>query len=188
MYLGALLTLTFHGWRHSRATLLPRPWMLIILVLFFFAWAGDGVNSFLSVIPSAPHLYPPSNLLRLVTGTLMGITIGSFVHVMFNSLVWRAPSPEAIFPTRREFFAVIGLGALLVFVVQSEWQPLLHPVAALSLIAILTLHIGLMTALAANLTHTALTWREILPRLAIGTIVALTYLSAIASLRLVLNL
>ncbi len=187
LYLGALLSLLVHAWRHPRAVGLPRPWMLVVLVLFFFAWAGDGVNSFLSVIPSVPHLYPPSNLLRLITGTLMGITVGSLVFVMFNSLVWRAPNPTAIFATRREFLALLGLGALLVFIVQSEWELLLYPLAVASLVAILTLHVGMMTALAVNLTRRmALTWREVLPAFAIGSLVALTYLSAIALVHAVL--
>jgi uncharacterized membrane protein len=144
LYLGALLTMIFHTWRHPRAVGLPRPWMLVVLVLFFFAWVGDGMNSFLSAIPSIPHLYPPSNLLRLITGTVMGITIGSLVFVMFNSLVWRASDPAAIFATRREFLAMLGLGTLLVLIVQSEWAPLLCPLAAASLIAILTLHVSMM--------------------------------------------
>jgi uncharacterized membrane protein len=180
LYLGALLTMIFHTWRHPRAVGLPRPWMLIVLVLFFFAWVGDGVNSFLSAIPSMPHLYPPSNLLRLITGTMMGITIGSLVFVIFNSLVWRASDPAAIFATHREFLAVLELGAVLVLIVQCEWAPLLYPLAAASLIAILTLHVSMMTALAANLTRAVLTWREALPAFAIGMLIALMYLSASA--------
>jgi len=192
LYLGALLTLIFHAWRRPRAVGLPRPWMVVALVLFFFAWAGDGLNSFLSmtevtlVIPSVPHLYPPQNLLRLITGTLMGITIGSLVFVMFNSLVWRAPNPDSIFATRREFFALLGLGALLVFVVHSEFAPLLYPLNLAILIAILVLHTTLVTAFIANLTRPALNWRQALPAFAFGALIALLYLSAIALLRAIL--
>jgi uncharacterized membrane protein len=186
LYLGALLTLIFHAWRHPRAAGVPRPWMLFALVLFFFAWAGDGVNSFLSLFANLPHLYPPQNLLRLITGTLMGITIGSLVFVMFNSLVWRAPNPDSIFATRREFFALLGLGALLVFIVHSEFALLLYPLNLAILIAILLLHVTMMTALAANLTRPALNWRQAIPACTLGALVALTYLSVIALLRYVL--
>ena len=192
LYLGALLTLILHTWRRPRAVGLPCPWMLVVLVLFFFAWAGDGLNSFLSmtevtlVIPNLPHLYPPSNLLRLITGTMMGITIGSLVFLMFNSLVWHAPNPESIFATRREFFALLGLGALLVFIVHSEFAPLLYPLNLAILIAIPTLHTMLVTAFIANLTRPALNWRQAVPAFALGALIALTYLSAIALLRVVL--
>jgi uncharacterized membrane protein len=186
LYLGALLTLLFHAWHRRRAMGVPRPWMLVVLVLFFFAWAGDGVNSFLSMVPALPHLYPPQNLLRLITGTLMGITIGSLVFIVFNSLVWRTPNPESIFATRREFFALLGLGALLVFIVHSEFAPLLYPLNLAILIAILVLHTTLVTAFVANLTRPALNWRQAMPAFALGALIALTYLSAIALLRAIL--
>lgn len=186
LYLGALLTLIFHAWRRPRAVGLPRPWMLFVLVLFFFAWAGDGLNSFLSMYPRLPHLYPPQNLLRLITGMLMGITLGSLVFVMFNSLVWRAPNPESIFATRREFFALLGLGGLLVFAIHGEFAPLLYPLNLAILTAILVLHTTLMSALVANLTHRALTWRQTMPGFALGALIALTYLSTIALLRVIL--
>jgi uncharacterized membrane protein len=186
LYLGALLALIFHAWRRPRAMGVPRPWMLVVLILFFFAWAGDGVNSFLSMVPALPHLYPPQNLFRLTTGTLMGITIGSLVFIVFNSLVWRAPNPESIFATRREFFALLGLGALLVFIVHSEFAPLLYPLNLAILIAILVLHTILVTAFIANLTRPALNWRQAMPAFALGALIALTYLSAIALLRAIL--
>jgi uncharacterized membrane protein len=183
LYLGALLTIGFHAWRHPRASGLPRVWMLVALVLFFFAWAGDGVNSFLAAFPNLPHLYPPSNLLRLITGTLMGLTTGSFIYVMFNALVWRPINPAPILATNREFFALLGLGALLVAVVQTEWAPLLIPLTGSSLAAILILHLALTSALAANLTGTVSTWREARKALLIGLLVALFYLDVFALAR-----
>jgi uncharacterized membrane protein len=186
LYLGALLTLIFHAWRHPRASGTPRAWVLFALALFFFAWAGDGVNSFLSTIPILPHLYPPQNILRLITGTLMGITIGSLVFIVFNSMLWRAPNPDSIFATRREFFALLGLGALLILIVHSEFAPLLYPLNLAILIAILVLHTTLVTAFIANLTRPAMNWRQALPAFALGALIALTYLSAIALLRALL--
>ncbi|MCI0477583.1 MAG: DUF2085 domain-containing protein [Anaerolineales bacterium] len=186
LYLGALLTMIFHTWRHPRAMGVPRPWILFALVLFFFAWAGDGVNSFAATFSLVPHLYPPQNILRLVTGTLMGITIGSLVFIVFNSMLWRAPNPDSIFATRREFFALLGLSALLVLVVHSEFAPLLYPLNLAILIAILVLHTTLVTAFIANLTRPALNWRQALPAFALGALIALTYLSVIAWLRALL--
>jgi hypothetical protein len=138
------------------------------------------------VIPSVPHLYPPQNLLRLITGMLMGITIGSLVLVMFNSLVWRAPNPDSIFATRREFFALLGLSGLLALVVHGEFAPLLYPLNLAILIAILMLHTLLVTAFVANLTRPALNWRQTVPTFAFGALIALSYLSAIALLRVLL--
>jgi uncharacterized membrane protein len=189
MYLGALVTIGFLAWRRPRAMGLPRPWMLLALLLFFFAWAGDGVNSFLSVIPTAPHLYPPANILRLVTGTLMGITIGSLAFVMFNASVWSAPDPAPIFATRSEFFALLGLGAVVVVIVQSEWSPLLYPLTLASLAAILILHTGLMAAMVASAwRHRTAAWRGAIPALGLGLGIALAYLDLLALGRLLLSL
>jgi uncharacterized membrane protein len=186
LYLGALLTMIFHAWRHPRASGTPRAWVLFALVLFFFAWAGDGVNSFAATFSLVPHLYPPQNILRLITGTLMGITIGSLIFIVFNAMLWRAPNPDSIFATRREFFALLGLGALLVLIVHSEFAPLLVPLNLAILISILALHTTLVTAFIANLTRPALNWRQALPAFALGALIALTYLSAIAWLRALL--
>lgn len=186
MYLGALLTLIFHAWRHPRASGTPRAGVLFALVLFFFAWAGDGVNSFAATFALLPHLYPPQNILRLITGTLMGITIGSLVFIVFNSMVWRAPSPATILTTRREFFALLGLGAALVLIIHSEFEWLLYPLNAAMLIAILVLHTLLVTAFIANLLRGASDWRRALRFCALGLLIALTYLSAIAGLRALL--
>jgi len=183
LYLGALLTMIFHAWRHPRAMGVPRPWILFALVLFFFAWAGDGVNSFAATFSRLPHLYPPQNILRLITGTLMGITIGSLVFIVFNSMLWRAPNPDSIFATRREFFALLGLGALLILIVHSESALLLYPLNLAILISILALHTTLVAAFIANLTRPAANWRQALPLFAVAALIALTYLSAIAFLR-----
>lgn len=186
LYLGALLTMIFHAWRHPRAMGVPRPWILFALGLFFFAWAGDGVNSFAATFSRLPHLYPPRNILRLITGTLMGITIGSLVFIVFNSMLWRAPNPDSIFTTRREFFALLGLGALLVLIVHSESALLLYPLNLAILISILALHTTLVTAFIANLTRPAANWRQAVPALALGALIALAYLSALAWLRALL--
>lgn len=183
MYLGALLTFIFHAWRHPRASGTPRAWVLLALVLFFFAWAGDGANSFAATFALLPHLYPPQNILRLVTGTLMGITIGSLVFIVFNAMLWRAPSPASIFATRREFFALVALGALLVLIVQGEFALLLYPLNLVILIAILALHTILVTAFLVSLTRPASNGRETLPLFALGALIAVMYLSAIAFLR-----
>ncbi len=188
LYLGALLTLGFHSWRHPRAVGMPRPWVLVTLVLFFFAWAGDGVNSFADYLRIVPPLYPPQNILRLATGALMGITLGTLVFVMFNSLVWRRVSPEAVLATPREFLALLVLMAVLVAAVASQWEWFLYPLQFVGLAAILILNGGLMSAMAANMMARASdNWREALPVMVVGALIALGYLDAFALGRLALG-
>ncbi|MGE5138057.1 MAG: DUF2085 domain-containing protein [Rudaea sp.] len=189
LYLGGLLTLAYLGLRHPRAVGLPRLWMLAAMVLFFLAWAGDGVNSFLASFPTPlPHLYPPQNILRATTGMLMGITLGSLVFIMFNSLLWRNVRPEAVFASPREFLGLVALGAALVLVVNSQLPNLLVPLTLASLVAILTLNSALMAAMAASLMRRlADNWRGARAPLLAGIAVALFYLDAIALLRVLIG-
>ncbi len=187
MYLGALLTILYHTWRHPRAIGMPRPWVLVAMVLFFVMWGGDGVNSFSDYL-GFPSLYPPQNILRLTTGALMGVTLGSLIYVMFNSLVWQRVSPEPILATSREFLGLLGLIGLLILTIATQWDGLLYPVQIASLIAILTLNGGLMTAMAANLMRRAANnWREARPALTVGLLIALGYLDAFALGRFLLG-
>ncbi len=189
MYVGGLFTLLFHAWRHPRAVSLPRSWVVAALLFFFFAWAGDGVNSFLSSVPVLPHLYPPQDILRLITGTLMGITMGSLIFVMFNSLIWRDTNPAPILETPRELLALLGVGALLVLTVQSEWGIFLFPLTLVSLVAILVLNTALMSALAASLIQRrAQIWYEARRPLAFGSVIALVLLDTMALFRVLLGI
>ncbi len=190
MYLGGLLTLVYQAWRHPRAIGLPPAPVLGALMLFFVAWGADGVNSFVATVPTfVPALYPPQNILRLTTGMLMGISLGTMVFIMFNSLVWRSYSPEKVLATPAEFLGLIGLGAVLVLVVNSQWDYLLLPITLTSLVAILTLNSALMVAMAANIMRRlADNWREARPPLLVGSIVALTYLDGIALLRVLMGI
>ncbi len=118
----------------------------------------------------------------------MGVTLGSLIYVMFNSLVWQRVSPERILDTPREFLGLLGLIGLLILTIATQWDGLLYPVQIVSLIAILTLNGGLMSAMAANLMRRAANnWREARPALMVGVLIALGYLDAFALGRFLLG-
>ncbi len=181
MYLTAWLTLGWLAWRYPRSAARPRIWVLIAFGLFFLAWAGDGFNSLFASLPGLPHLYEPTNLLRLITGTGMGVAMGSFIFVMFN-MVWSSGSTDAKpLVSIGDFVALLGVCALVVLVVQSEWSPLLVPLSAASLLAILTLHGMLMTAMVGTAPVLGARLRASrLRSLAVGVGIALVYLDAFA--------
>lgn len=190
MYLGALITLLYLAWRHPRAVGVPPAWALIAMLLFFLAWGGDGVNSFLATIPTPiPSLYPPENILRLTTGALMGVSLGALTFIMVNSQLWRQVSPAPVLASLREFLGLLGLIALLIFAVASEAEWLLFPLTLACLISILVLHTTLMSAMAANLLRWfANNWREASRPLLAGLVVGLAYLDGIALLRVLLGI
>lgn len=89
--LASLVVLMSLG-RH-RAAGLPSNGAVAVLVLFLGAMAVDGVNSLLTDL-GAWHPYGPSNELRLLTGWMAGISIGTVLMMLTGMLLWYAPSTE----------------------------------------------------------------------------------------------
>lgn len=185
MYVGALCSLAYFSWRHPRSASLPRSWFAAAPLLFFVLWATDGVNSLLASVPIFPHLYPPENVLRLITGTLMGITIASLIFIVFNSVTWQHPNPEPILATGRELMYLLGIAAVIVLAVQLDWSPVLLPITLASLISVLILNATLMSALVGSFVrHPSTTWRGAGVPILLGSSIAVTFLNGMAVLRL----
>jgi len=146
-YLGAvagLIVIAARGRR--RAARLPTPAILATLGIFLLAWAIDGFNSFLTFIPGLPHFYEPRNLLRLITGTLEGLAIAAVMLPMANLSIWASPEPRRSIGSWRDLGWMLVAAAAVIALVNSEWSPLLYPLAILSELAILGL-VGLVNAM-----------------------------------------
>lgn len=140
MYLGALVGIAgLAGLGRLRYGKFPRPALLAIFGVFAAAWAIDGFNSYLTLIPGAPHAYEPNNTLRLITGTLMGLTLGVLVFTGFNQNVWRGWKDEPVLRSFREIGLLLLLGAVVVVLVLSENPLVLYPLALLSAAGVLVL-------------------------------------------------
>jgi len=77
-FLGLLITLVFLYPRDKRSGF-PARMKIAVLVLFFLFFAVDGINSTLTLLPGLKPLYAPSNILRLISGFLMGIALANLV-------------------------------------------------------------------------------------------------------------
>jgi uncharacterized membrane protein len=103
IYLGAMATV---GWLWAsgrpRAARLPPLQILLILAGFVVVMAVDGFNAMLADL-GAPHPYEPSNALRLVTGTLAGVTLGVAAGHVFAAAAWgRGDRQQAVVGRPRE--------------------------------------------------------------------------------------
>ena len=140
MYLGAMLTFAYlGGFQRRRAGLYPSRPILAILVLFGVAFAVDGINSYLHFFPAAPHLYEPSNTMRLITGTLMGVVLGALVLPGFNQTVWRAWRREPVLRSGRDLGLLLAMAAGLILLVLTGNPLVLYPLALLSSLGVLLL-------------------------------------------------
>lgn len=140
IYLGAMLGfLTLAAAGRTRAAGLPSTRLILTLVGFIAVMGVDGVNSYLSFFPQLPHLYPPQNWLRLITGTLAGLAISMLVFPSFNQTVWRHWEDRPALASFRELLGLLLLAGILIGLVLAENPLALYPLALLSSLGVLAL-------------------------------------------------
>jgi uncharacterized membrane protein len=139
MYLGAMLGLIYQAVRWSRRCGMPARPIQVILGIFFLAFAVDGVNSFFSFFPGAPSLYAPNNLMRLLTGSGMGLAIALVLSPAFNQTVWNTQDLRPAMGGMRGFVGLLGLMTLVDLALISQNHVLLYPLALISAAGVLVI-------------------------------------------------
>jgi uncharacterized membrane protein len=186
-FLGAMLGLaSMLLLRRHRASAMAPVSVLLALIVFFVLWGFDGLNSYMTLFPGAPHLYEPQNWLRLTTGMLNGLALVIFVFPIFNFTLWRDPTSERVIKSLGELAAILLVAVLLVLVVQAELDFLLYPLAILSSLGVLVMLVLINSMLAAVVLGregAARSWREALVPLVVGLALGLLELAAMVLLR-----
>jgi uncharacterized membrane protein len=175
MYLGIMGAWLFYSIAGRREGGFPTPRILAVLGLFAIVWALDGLNSFMTLIPGAPSVYAPSNMGRLLTGTLMGISMMSIVYPMFNQVAWRDWNPQPALDSARKLGGVILTGLLLSGLVLTENPIILYPLALISAASVVLLLTMIYATMIMNFwrSNQAKNWRDIWLVLTMGFILAL---------------
>ena len=170
----------------GRTSRFPPVRVLILLVGFIVLMGVDGLNSYLSFFPGAPHLYEPHNTLRLITGTLYGLSLSILVFPVFNFTLWREPKPNEALSGFKEL-SILLLGALFIgLIVQAQIDAFLYPLAlasALGVLVIFTLVNTLLVLVVSGREGQAITWRDALLPLALGLGATLLEIGAIDLVR-----
>lgn len=159
---------------------------VIILVLFFASMVLDGLNSTLYEF-QLPHLYAPSNPLRLGTGLLAGIAAAPFM-VWLVALVALPPGGERRVIVRSwwEPITLLALAALFAALVMSEQAAAYLPAALLSVggvVAMLTMAALALLIYSSPLRERVSCWRQLLRPAPIALLVALAVLAGSAAVR-----
>lgn len=178
---GLLLAL-----RRGRAGQLPPAGIVLLLLGFIALWAFDGLNSYLTLFPGAPHLYEPHNLLRVTTGGLQGVALIALVWPFFNVTFWAETTRQRSIANLVEVAGLLLIVAAIAASVSSQLAALLHPLALLSVAGVLlmlTLVNTMLVTLALRRDAQARAWREALPLLMAGLALAGLELLAINLLR-----
>jgi uncharacterized membrane protein len=139
MYLGAMLGLVYQAFTGKRRAGMPPLRVLVLLGVLVLAFGVDGVNSFLHLFPGAPALYEPNNLLRLLTGTGMGLVLALVLYPAFNQAVWQQVDPTPAVSGLRYFLLILGLALVVDWLVWVNNPLLLFLFALVSAAGVLVL-------------------------------------------------
>jgi uncharacterized membrane protein len=138
MYLGALTSLIYQLRLGKRGGMPPTK-IMIVLGMFFLAFAIDGVNSYFHFFSNLPTLYQSTNWLRLLTGSGVGLSIAAVLFPTFHQTVWEKWDSQPAIGT----FGELGILVILVLFVDglilSENPLLLYPLALMSAAGVIIL-------------------------------------------------
>lgn len=163
----------------------PRP-VKLLLGIGVIALGIDGLNS-LALDLHLPHIYQPSNLLRLATGLLAGLALAAFALPTLNKLVWRHYYALSSLASWRMILWVFLPLLLVCFLATASQTPLLlYPLALLSTAGLLMAvsSINLMGIILARKQCEAFTSvRQLAPYLGLALLLAIGELILLAQLR-----
>ncbi len=189
-YLGVLLGfLGLAALRRWRVSGLPPSEVLVSLISFIGLWGIDGLNSFLALLPNAPHLYQPHNLWRLITGTLNGLALSIIVYPIFNFVLWKETDNERVIRNWQELGYLLIPAVLLVWIVQTQASFLLYPVAVLSILgalAMLTLINTMIVLIVTRRESKAQSWHDAFRPLSLGLLATFLEVSVLGLLHFTL--
>ncbi len=191
MYLGALLAMgSFQLMGRGRDGAFPRKGVLAALVLFGAIFAVDGVNSYLTFFPGMPHLYEPTNVLRLATGLLAGLGIGTLVHAGFQQNAWKEWRAEPALRGLRELGLLLVGAAALGGLVLSDNPLILYPLALISaggVLVVLTSVYTVMALLVLGRENRAASWLDLAFPAVVGLTLAILQIGGIDLVRFALT-
>src|SRR5215211_2566399 len=145
-FFSAAISLLFFAIVSPKKSGMPNWKLGVPLLIFFLAFGIDGSNSYLYLLKTTapgtldniPNLYIPNNVLRLFTGSGMGIALASILYPAFNQSVWKAASSERPLDFKK-LAILVGIVVLVDFAILTESPIVLYPIAILSVLGVLAL-------------------------------------------------
>lgn len=188
MYIGAFLGLLVQL-SAQRKGKLP-PLVVIIPLALLFSWfALDGVNSFLTFLPNAPHLFETTNATRLFSGLGTGLGIIAVLYPLTNQTVWVDWVEQPAMASLSRFLLALALLGMTGVAIYFAYDPfpllaaILSPLTVLGLLTTIYTVISIFLLRRENLFRTHL--QLLLPFL-MGLFLALTQILASNLIRRIL--
>ncbi len=142
------LALAFQAFVSGRKSKLPSRGILAVLFAFFVAFGVDGSNSYLYLLKQTgggtgplaqiPNLYTPNHILRLFTGSGMGIALAAMLYPVINQTLWKELDDRPALDWKK--FGILTAGILFLSLLILTDNPLvLYPIAYISALGTLSL-------------------------------------------------
>jgi uncharacterized membrane protein len=181
MFLGAVLGLAYQIAQGRKGKMPPWP-VMILLGLMALAWALDGANSFLMLLPGISSVYKTQNWTRLVTGTGMGIALSAVLLPSFYQTMFKRWKNESALGNWKQVLGVLVLAAVMDILILLETPFILYPLALLSSAGVLILLImvySMVLVLLFKKDNTFERFRQLVLPLLGGYIIALVQIGLI---------
>ncbi len=148
------VALIFQAFVSRKRSKLPSRGVIAVLLLFFLAFGIDGSNSYLYLLKQTsggaleqiPNLYVPNNVLRLFTGSGMGIALAAVLYPVINQSIWREIDDRPALDWK-PFGILIALIVAHNLLVLTDSPIVLYPIAYLSALGTLALLVLVFTIL-----------------------------------------
>ncbi|MCC7116929.1 MAG: DUF2085 domain-containing protein [Anaerolineales bacterium] len=147
-FYSAALTLIVLGFVSRKSAQFPARGILAVLFLFFLAFGFDGVNSYVyllkgtapadSFVNQIPALYAPNSVLRLFTGSGMGIALAAVLYPVLNQTIWQTAEEKPAL-NWKTFGALVLAIVVINLLILTENPIVLYPIAYLSALGTLSL-------------------------------------------------
>jgi uncharacterized membrane protein len=144
-YLGAVFGLIFLSSVGRRRTGAPPRAVIIFLIMFSIVYAIDGLNSYfhlppmMEMFPKIPRIYEPNNVLRLLTGSGVGLSVAVLLYPTFNRTIWAEYDHRPVIGNLRQLLLGVCLLLLIDLLILTENPFVLYPLSIVSAIGVVFL-------------------------------------------------
>ncbi len=195
-FYAAGLALLFQMFVSGRRSKLPSRGVMAVLFAFFVAFGVDGSNSYLYLLKETgrnsgflaqiPNLYVPNNILRLFTGSGMGIALAAMLYPVINQSLWRTLDDRPALEWKQLGALVAGI-IVINLLILTDSPYVLYPIAyisALGTLSLLVIVFGLLWTILMKQDNTFEHPRQLWLAFASGLTLALLLILSIDLMRL----
>lgn len=145
-FYAAGIALLYQAVFSRRRSALPSRGVMAVLFAFFVAFGFDGTNSYIYLLKQTsqgglamlPTFYIPNSILRLFTGSGMGIALAAMLYPVINQTLWRTVDERPALEWK-SLGGLVAIVAVVNLLILTDSPIVLYPIAYISALGTLSL-------------------------------------------------